>query len=110
MATLWTPVHKNTAKLLFFTFPDWNCVHTPATPEPLVKPKKMRTHITLAGPVLQALEALARIQGITLSDLVEDLGRAHLKEHNALPEITPQQIEEEIKRLSAKKGKGKPGK
>jgi hypothetical protein len=66
----------------------------------------MRTHITLPEPILMALEAVARIQKITLSDLVEDMGREHLKEHGALPLITPEQIADEVTKLkSAKKPK-----
>ncbi len=69
------------------------------------KPKKMRTHITLPEPILLAMEALARIQKITLSDLVEDMGREHLKEHGALPLITPQQIAEEVAKIQGGKKK-----
>lgn len=53
----------------------------------------------MAKPILEALEALANIQGINLSDLMEDLGRDHLKAKGALPEITAEQINEELKRM-----------
>lgn len=59
---------------------------------------KKRVHVTLPGVVLDALEALARLNDQSLSDLMEDLGRAELQARGIGPKITAKDIEAEIAR------------
>lgn len=69
---------------------------------------KSRVHITLPEPLLEALEAIALLKKVSLSDIVEDISAAALREMGVLPEITGDQVREVIEsnRKSGKKRSG----
>lgn len=66
---------------------------------------KKRVHVTMAGLVLDGLEALATLQGRALSDLLEELGRGELERHGITPEITADDIKAEIAKRKSAKGR-----
>ena len=65
---------------------------------------KSRIHLTLPAPILEALEALATIKKVTVSDIVEDLSEAALREMGVLPKITGDDVKAVIE-ANRKKGK-----
>jgi hypothetical protein len=53
---------------------------------------KRRIHITIANPLADALEALAGLEGRTISELIDDIGRQHLRAQGYEPRITSDDI------------------
>lgn len=68
-----------------------------------MKTHKKRTNITLSEPIANALAALATLQGRTLSELLEELGREILREHGCLPSVTPEELQKAIDARTKKK-------
>lgn len=66
--------------------------------------KKTRVHVTLPGPISNGLEALASLEGRSVSDIVEELSRKRLTEVGALPTITAEDIATEIRKRRKRNG------
>jgi hypothetical protein len=64
---------------------------------------KRRIHITIANPLADALEALATLEGRSISEVVDDLARQHLRTRGYEPPITPDDIKSEVSRRSKQK-------
>ena len=65
--------------------------------------KKRRVHITLPGPISDGLEALARLEGRSVSDILEELSRNELKGRGFAPKITGEEIAAEIAKTKTRK-------
>lgn len=59
---------------------------------------KKRVHVTMPDMVLEALEALAKLRGQSLSDLIEDLGRKELEARGVGPQISAEDIAAAVQR------------
>ena len=59
----------------------------------------------MSAPILDALDALAQLQGRMLSELLEELARGILKEHGCLPEVSPADLQRVLNERKKKKGK-----
>ena len=57
---------------------------------------KRRVHITLSPAISDGLEALARLEGRSVSDILEELSRNELKGRGFAPKITGAEIAAEI--------------
>ena len=69
----------------------------------MTKRPKRRIHLTMADPLIEALEALAALEGRTISELLDDVARQHLRARGYEPLITPDDITAAV----GKKGKKK---
>jgi hypothetical protein len=64
---------------------------------------KRRIHITIANPLADALEALALLEGRSISEVLDDLARQHLRARGYEPPITADDISSEVSKRSRKK-------
>jgi hypothetical protein len=68
-----------------------------------MKRAKRRIHITMADPLIDALEALAGLEGRTISELLDDVARQHLRARGYEPRITPEDISTAMSKSGKKK-------
>lgn len=60
--------------------------------------RKKRIHVSLPGPISDALEALAALEGRAVSDVLEELSRKRLTDLGALPAVSAEAIAAEVKK------------
>lgn len=78
------------------------CGHSLRTLLPMRKTKR-RIHITMANPLADALEALAVLEGRTISELLDDVARQHLRARGYEPQVSPGDLATELSRRSKRK-------
>lgn len=66
--------------------------------------KKTRVHVTLPGPISDALEALAVLEGRSVSDILEELSRKRLTDLGALAPVSGDAIAAEVKKRRKRNG------
>jgi metal-responsive CopG/Arc/MetJ family transcriptional regulator len=64
---------------------------------------KRRIHITLPNPLVEALEALAQLEGRTISELIDDVARQNLRARGYEPRVTAEAISQEVAKRARKK-------
>lgn len=64
---------------------------------------KKRIHITIANPLADALEALAQLEGRTISEVLDDLARQHLRARGYEPAATAEAISQIVAKRVRKK-------
>ncbi len=80
------------------------CGHRVPTNADMIKAKgKRRIHITIANPLADALEVLAALEGRSISEVIDDVARQHLRSRGYEPVITPEDIATELVKRGKKK-------
>jgi hypothetical protein len=97
------PSHKRNIKS-DMTRPDDDLSNFPSVKLATYRPSfrvmstKRRIHVTLPEPLSDALEALAKLEGRSVSELLEEITRDSLRQRNLLPSPTAQQLLDEMRK------------